>query len=75
MKGGKKMSCYSMHHNEKWPAGHHFHACCGHDIHSPHELCFMTKEQKISHLEEYLDQLKKKSEAVEEHINKLKEDK
>jgi len=75
MKGGKLMSCDSMHHHGKWQAGHHHDSCCGHDFHHPHEVFFMTKEQKISHLEEFIGHLKKRSEAVEEHIKKLKEEK
>jgi hypothetical protein len=33
----------------------------------------MTKEEKIAQLEEYLDNLQKEAQAVQEHIAKLQE--
>ena len=51
--------------------GHHGGSCgCG--GHSFRRR-FVTKEEKIAQLEEYLDSLQKETQAVQEHIAKLQE--
>jgi hypothetical protein len=59
--------------------------CCGTE--SGHQGCccsemplhrsrrFMTRDQKVSRLEKYLDGLKEESKAVKEHIENLKKEK
>jgi hypothetical protein len=64
-----------MYGHGNWHHRHHSSGCCGHGFSSQHDMCFATKKQKISHLEEYLNHLKEKSKAVEEHIKKIKEEK
>lgn len=49
--------------------------CCCSEMPFNHSRRFMTRKQKISKLEEYLDGLKEESKAVEEHIEKLKKEK
>jgi hypothetical protein len=38
----------------------------------PHGRHFMTKEEKIKHLENYAQELKKEIEAVNEHIKEMR---
>ena len=65
--------------------GHHGHRRChcghGHGYHGGECGCgggfgrrFLTKEEKIAELEEYLESLKKEAQAVEERIAALKGD-
>ena len=70
-----------MHHFDKSGCGCHEHHQLSH--HSgghcrasgmPHRH-FMSKEETIKHLEEYLQQLQSEAKGVEEYINKLKTEK
>ena len=53
--------------------GHHGGSCgCGCGGHSFRRR-FVTKEERIAQLEEYLDSLQKETQAVQERIAKMKE--
>ena len=56
---------------------HHGGVCaCGVPSHcGPHLVTFVTKEQRIARLEEYLQGLQQEAKAVEEHIAEMKEEK
>ena len=55
--------------------GHHHGGFCGCGVPSHCGPRFMTKEQKIARLEEYLEGLREEANAVEEHIAEMKEEK
>ena len=60
------------HHSQHTPmdAGHH-HLECSSTPDYPHRR-FLTKEEVIAQLEEYLKQLQLEAKGVEEHIAELK---
>ena len=80
--------CGCGHHSHQGHAGmaHHPHqghggmahhgggggCCCGGGSRGRH---FYTKEETITHLEDYLKQLQAEARGVEEHLNKLKTEK
>ena len=49
---------------------HHHGGCCG--MGGSTSRRFFTKEEMITHLEKYLEQLQSEVKGVEEHINNLK---
>ncbi len=52
--------------------GEHRHGCsCGCDEGSRFERRFLTKEEKIAELQQYLESLRMEIKAVEEHIAAL----
>ena len=75
-----------MHHNNECGCGHHPHqghggmahhggegvCCCAGGFQGRH---FYTKEEMITHLENYLKQLQAEVKGLEEHISQLKADK
>ena len=75
-----------MHHNNECGCGHHsrqghggmtYHhggggCCCAGGFQGRH---FYTKEEMITHLENYLKQLQAEVKGLEEHISQLKADK
>lgn len=48
---------------------------CGCGVHSEYRPRFVTRDQKIAKLEQYLAGLRDEAKAVEEHIAQLKEGK
>ena len=55
---------------------HHGGSCgCGCGGHSHFGRCFLTKEEKIAWLEQYLESLQTEAKAVEERIAALKKEK
>jgi hypothetical protein len=72
-----------MHCETRSHHGHGRHHCsCGQDHHGSSCGCgygggfgrrFLTKEEKIAELQEYLESLQKEAQAVQEHIAKLQE--
>ncbi len=72
------MHCETRSHHGR---GSH-HCGCGQDHHGGSCGCgcgggfgrrFLTKEEKIAELQEYLENLQKEAQAVQEHIAKLQE--
>ena len=63
----------SHHGFQRW--GHQNVCFCGCDSPFQHRPCFMTKEQKISGLQKYLEDLRDEVKAVEEHIGQIKKEK
>jgi len=57
------------HHGHSGSCQHHSGCCCTGGGTSRH---FFTKEEMITHLEKYLEQLQSEAKGVEEHINNLK---
>ena len=75
MKGGDRMCCNtgSHHGSERW--GHSGVCFCGCDDVMKFRPRFMTKEQRINRLKQYLEDLKNEAKAVEEHIVQIKKEK
>ena len=70
--------CGYEHHSRQGHGGmasHHGGGGCCHSGGRFQGRHFYTKEEMITHLENYLEQLKAEAKGVEEHINKLKADK
>jgi len=62
---------YHGHHSPGGEGYHHEGGCCG----SGHgHRRFFTKEEVITHLEEYLKQLQAEAKGVEEHISELRKE-
>jgi len=66
MKGGETMCCGTESRQSDFCG-------CGCGVHSEYTPRFMTRDQKISKLEQYLAGLREEAKAVEEHIAKIKE--
>lgn len=62
---------YLYHHNPGEGGYHHGGGCCssGHGYRR-----FFTKEEVITHLEEYRKQLQAEAKGIEEHINELRKE-
>ena len=62
------------HHGSFCNCGCHRHGCsCGCGGHGQFGRRFLTKEEEVAGLEEYLENLQKEVQAVQEHIAKLQE--
>ena len=68
MKGGETMCCGTESQLSEFCG-------CGCGVHSEYRPRFMTKDQKIAKLEQYLTSPQDEAKAVEEHIAKIKEEK
>jgi len=74
MNGGEHM-CTNFGSHHETQLGHHPGACfCGCDGPMGFRPRFMTKEQKIERLGKYLHDLKDEAQAVEEHIEQIKQE-
>ena len=69
------MCCGTESQHNAWQWAHHHGGFCGCGAPSHCGPRFMTKEQKIARLEEYLGGLREEAKAVEEHIAEMKEEK
>jgi hypothetical protein len=69
------MCCGTESQHSAWQWARHHGSFCGCGALSHYGPRFMTKEQKIARLEEYLEGLRGEAKAVEEHIAEMKEEK
>ena len=68
------MCCQMENHHGCKCKSHHHSGSCDCDNHSHFERRFMTKEEKIAQLEQYLENLQMEAKAVQEHIAVLEEE-
>lgn len=64
------MCCGAKSHHASW--GHHHAGFCGCGGPLGLGMCFSTREEKITWLEEYLESLREQVAAIEERLAKLK---
>ena len=71
----------NMHYTNESNCGHHSQHHFGRAMHHHGDCCcgsghghrrFFTKEEIVTHLEEYLQQLQAEAKGVEEHINQIR---
>lgn len=67
------MYCQTKKHHGCEGKGHHHNGSCDCDNRSHFKRRFVTKEEKVAQLEQYLEDLQKETQAVQEHIAVLKE--
>ena len=61
------------HHGGSFQCGCHRHGCsCGCGGHFRFGACFMSQEEKVAQLEQYLEGLQEEAKAVEERIAALR---
>ena len=65
-----EFGCGHHGHHAHWGMGHHFGGCCCAPSYPPRY--FITKEEVIAQLEEYLNDLQAEAKGVEERIAELK---
>ena len=75
MKGGDNMCCTTGSHQGFQRGGHPDVCFCGCDDFTQFRPRFMTKEQRLNRLKQYLSELKTETQAVEEQIAQVKKEK
>lgn len=66
------MCCGPESHHSAWQWAHHHSSLCACGVPFHYGPRFLTKEEKTTWLERYLEGLREEAKAVEEHIAALK---